>query len=504
MSKAKLTFHSALWNHIGKILEYVLMYLTSILIARGLGVEDNGRFVGLFSLSQLLLVLSSLGLETSLNKFIPQLSHDHDNAKASYILKKSLILRVVAFTGVTMLFYLALIWLSLPFFSASQDVMIWVMAFTGIRSMTPLFAMVLTAQLRTSLTALINLGVRTIEIAAITVLTGFEFTVVNIFIVFLCTSAIHVAAYAMFSKLHLTTTSSPVDMKPVITFGSIYWLNTFVDFILGRQGDVLLLSNLLPDSTQAGLYDVAYSVSQLATMAFTLGLAGVTFATFARLAVTDQAAMDKFYSFSIRMISLVTIPLYAFFVLNAEAILTVLYSQQYIGAVILIQGILLFRTLSRLFGGSENGEYLLSQGRVAVLVALGVGAACVNTALNIILIPRLGAIGAVIASGSGNVLVNLLGAVAVFRVSSNRLQLFFWLKLTAASFLASFICSSIFAASGLISLIGAGALYMIILGVMLLLIKPLTKSDFVWLSAIDRTLAEVLRRFTRTELGTSL
>ena len=47
MSKAKATFHSILWNHTGKITEYILMYAASILIARGLGAAENGTFVGL-------------------------------------------------------------------------------------------------------------------------------------------------------------------------------------------------------------------------------------------------------------------------------------------------------------------------------------------------------------------------------------------------------------------------------------------------------------------------
>ncbi len=46
MSEPQATFRSAVWNHAGRILEYVLMYVTSILIARGLGVQENGMVKG--------------------------------------------------------------------------------------------------------------------------------------------------------------------------------------------------------------------------------------------------------------------------------------------------------------------------------------------------------------------------------------------------------------------------------------------------------------------------
>ncbi|MBM2840588.1 MAG: hypothetical protein HW412_1116, partial [Bacteroidetes bacterium] len=46
MTDPQATFKSALWNHAGKVLEFVLMYFISVLIARGLGVAENGTFVG--------------------------------------------------------------------------------------------------------------------------------------------------------------------------------------------------------------------------------------------------------------------------------------------------------------------------------------------------------------------------------------------------------------------------------------------------------------------------
>src|SRR6266581_487259 len=95
MSDPQATFKSAFWNHTGKILEYLMMYLTSVLIARGLGVHENGTFVGLFSFSQLLLVLASFGLEVSLNKHIPQLSGELRDQNIRYIVRRVLGVRIM-------------------------------------------------------------------------------------------------------------------------------------------------------------------------------------------------------------------------------------------------------------------------------------------------------------------------------------------------------------------------------------------------------------------------
>ena len=500
MSKAKLTFRSAFWNHAGKILEYMLMYAASIVIARGLGVEENGKFVGLFSLSQLLLVLCSFGLETSLNKFIPQLALEKRNEKAAYILRKALVIRLAAYTGVVLLLFVTLLFVSVPFIAESGNVLLFVVVFTGVRSLFPLFAMVLTAQLRTSLTARINLAIRAIELVAILALTQYRFTVENLFLLFLTTSALHVLAYAIFSRSNLLGETEPVNMHPIIRFGSIFWLNTIVEFILGRQGDVLFLTNLLPSSSQGGLYDVAYSVAQLATMAMTVGLSGVMFATFAQLAVTDQGAMDRFYGFSIRIISLLTIPVYAFVALNAFGFLAVLYSTQYIGAVALVQGIVLFRIVSRLFGGGENSEYLLSHNHVGTIVGIGVVAAATNFSLNLLLIPKFGAMGSVIASGCGNLIVNILGALAVWRMSVNRMQFGFWLKLVAACCLASAVCWFAVPATDAATLFVAVLAYLLVLGGLLFFLKPFTRLDYEWLSRVDGRVAGVLQYFSGVEV----
>ncbi len=500
MSKAKLTFQSALWNHAGKVLEYLLMYITSIVIARGLGVEENGRFVGLFSLSQLLLVLCSFGLETSLNKFIPQLAAERHDAHAAFILRRAILIRIAAFFGVAMLFYLLVQSFTIPFFSESGKALLFVLAFTGIRSIFPLFVAALTAQFRTALTSRINLVIRIVEIIAVVVLAKFQFTVENLFILFATTSALHVTAYAIFSRMNILTEAERVDMKPIIAFGGMYWVNTIVDFILGRQGDVFFLSNLLPEASQAGLYDVAYSIAQLASLAMTIGLSGVTFATFANLAVTSQETMDKFYSFSIRIISLLTIPALAFLIFNASAVLRVLYSSHYLAAAGLVQGILAFRICSRLFGGPENAEFLLSQGRVGTVVSLGVIAATTNILLNVLLIPKFGGMGSVIASGFGTLLANLLAAFAVYRSSANRMQVFFWLKLTATSLAVAFLISRLIPSEGVVGVIVAGIAFTVLVLVLLVPMKPLTSTDAEWLSRVDGRLGEVLRRFTRIEL----
>ncbi len=498
MPDARRIFESALWNHAGRILEYVLMYLTSVVIARGLGVQENGRFVGLFSITQLLIVLCSLGLETSLNKFIPQLAQEHADQQARFLLRRVLLLRVGVFAAVTLVFSVFIRFVSVPFLDANRHILAPVILFTGVRAVVPLLAMVLTARLQTAVTALINLVVRTIELGAVLWLMSNRLTVERLFLVFLGTSILHVLAYVAFSRPTCFGPVRAVEMRPILSFSALFWVNTLVDFVLGRQGDVLLLANLHPDRAQAGLYDVAYSVAQLASMAMTVGLSGVMFATFARLAVENRDVMDRFYAFSLRIISLLTVPLFAFMMWNADAVLRILYSPDYGAAASLVIGILAFRVVSRLFGGPENAEYLLARGRVGTVVSFGIAAALTNVVLNTVLIPRMGAVGSVIAGGCANVLVNTLGALAVYRISPNRVQALFWVKLALASGVAAFLSHSLMPDPSLPSLLLNGMVFLMLVFLGLRIMKPLTRSDAEWLGQISRRLDKVLGLFTAT------
>lgn len=66
MSFAKEILQGILWNHVGKILEYALMYVFSVLVARGLGAEGYGTYITFFTVAQFLLLVSGLGFESAL------------------------------------------------------------------------------------------------------------------------------------------------------------------------------------------------------------------------------------------------------------------------------------------------------------------------------------------------------------------------------------------------------------------------------------------------------
>ena len=156
-----------------------------------------------------------------------------------------------------------------------------------------------------------------------------------------------------------------------------------------------------------------------------------------------------------------------------------------------------FRLCARLFGGGENAEYLLSVGRVGTVVAIGIAGAVLTVSLNLLLIPTLGASGAVISNGSANLLVNLLGAVLVYRMSSARIQLGFWLKLTVVCCISSLMANVIIVSESQATAILQIVFYLVTMLALLWLAKPLLPQDSVWLGMVDQRFINVLQYFVR-------
>jgi O-antigen/teichoic acid export membrane protein len=443
MSKTFEIGRSAIWNHAGKILEYICLYLVSLLIARGLGVEGNGVFVSLVSFSQLLLVLSSFGLETAVNTIFPRLAQADSPDGRRRILGRLLVLRIGLFTGIAVPFLLAASWFSTWLAGPVSSFALVLLAYTATRSIVSLLAAALTADLRTDLTARINVSARVIELAFLWWISLHGMTVASVLQLFVITGSLQLGAYIIACRRLLPATHAEPTVRPILAFGAIYWINIGVDYVIGRQGDIFLLSRLMVDQAGASVYDVSFSITQLAQLGASAGLGGVTLAVFASMAVGSPGRISEGYRTLVRLVSILTIPLFAFLTFNAAPVVDVLYNSVYAPAAGIVQGMVLFRIAGRLFGGGENADVLLSHGKVSTLVGIGIIAAFLNVSLDLLLIPSMGAPGAMIASGVGNCTANILGYSRVRQVCKPALQPGYWGRLVGISLLISYLVSLI-------------------------------------------------------------
>ena len=508
MTRAKATAEGYLWNHAGKVLEYLLLFLTTIVLARGLGVEGNGIYAAILSFSQLLVVLSSLSLESSLNRFIPQLELQESasrGARLRFMLRRVFLLRATLLVAIIGLAFLAtrLSGTSLPEPAVRY---FWLLAgYAAVRSIVQLLNMVFIAQLRTAPLVRIAVAVRAIELAGVSSMLVAGMSVPSVMVFFIATGILQIGSCLFVSRADFAGDVEPHPLRPVYAFGAIYWTNTILDYFLGRQGDVLFLTTLLPSPVPASMYNVAFSLVLAAGQGLTLGLGGITLSTFSRLAVTSPETLDRFFAFLVRLVTMMVVPVLVFLYFNAGPVIRALFSDEFAAAAFLVQGMIMFRVVARLFAGSENAEYLLARGKTLSVVQIGIIGAATNVVLDLLLIPKYLALGAVIGSGCANLLVNILGSLYVRRNAGIPvIQWGYWALITVSCVVPGFIASSILPGSGWISLLGRGAAYAGLTGLMLFITKPFPAVDVAWVTEFNLVAARVFSRFARRHDATMM
>jgi O-antigen/teichoic acid export membrane protein len=479
---------SALWNHLGKLTEYSLLYLSSVIIARELGVDRNGQLAGILSIVQLLIVLSAAGVEISLNKYLPQLGDASPGSR--FLVVRLLRFRILLYATVAIITSVLLLLVPLPIEGKWRDFLTVIIVLGLLRSITPVLSILMVARFRTGQAAAIGVLARGVEVVAL-LLAGDSISISLVMTILITGETLQVLGIAIASRTEWAGDQHPIPLKPIVAFGAVFWLNTFIDYFLGRQGDIMFLTTLLPDSSPASLYDVAYSIVQIGLMALTVGFSGVSLAALSGYAATNRASMNRYYEMVVRLTSLLTIPALTFLFVAAPDILYVVYSNRYAGAADILRAILVLRILSRLFATGENADYLLARGNVWTVVRIGGIAACATVVMHLILIPRWGAIGAACAGGTGVLLANAMGGLAVMRLGGVTLQWQAWIRTTLAAAGAGLVSYFVpHFGPPVIQLCLDAVVFISLFTVLLILVRPLRSED---LTAIQAAIGRIPR-----------
>jgi O-antigen/teichoic acid export membrane protein len=220
----------------------------------------------------------------------------------------------------------------------------------------------------------------------------------------------------------------PAEMKPIRSYSGWLWMNAMLEYVLGKQGDIVLLGFFAVAKTGIGQYDAAHSLSQLPGFALSAGFAGVSISMFAKLAHESKEAVLPFWKQLSRLLTQLTVPMYCFAFVFAPDIIRAVYGTEFLGGTFALQILTGSRILARLFGGGENTEAVLAlHGEREVFSLSAIGGA-LNLILNIGLIPVWGIVGAATATGVTTILVNFGSWSLLHRNINNPLMADHWVK----------------------------------------------------------------------------
>lgn len=496
MNLVKRAASGILWAQMGKVAETVLALLLSVVVIRQLGPEAYGEYgllLGLFGLSTL---LTSLGFRQILGKHVPRLVAENDLSGAKFLLRWALGWRI----GLTL--FMIVVFLTLTdvlaglFRLTNLSVYRWplVLLFLSRNAYSLLIAF-FNATLRMKRVLIVNLVLWSTSL----VLTLILFNVRGVSV----EAVLYASALAMVLSFALGlflirdwlggNRSSTLSTWPLWRFSVTIWLTDFVDLGRYEETDVLFLGYFLADKAQIGFYRAAVMpVKRLMGFLFS-AWSGLTMPVLSEsYAAHGSAGIQRAWASYVKLIVVLAFPVLFLLAALAEPILRLLYSDQFVRSATLMQLWVLFKLFGFAVGHGLGTELLQTLNNEALALRLRLLASGLNILLNVLLIPRWGTLGALVATSLSGVPMWFVETLIVVRRYRLRYPWGFLIKVSLASLIAG-IVARLLPVEGLVGLIAGGSVYVLAFLGLFYLLKPLNEQDKATLVSIDSRMGRLIR-----------
>ena len=485
---AKRVLINIFWGQVGQIAQVGLGFLFSILVVRGLGPALYGVYGLIFSIIGVASLLTSLGSVEIFSRYLPIISKEGGIEKVAYLVRHIFGNRLLATLGIV-----AVMLVGRDYFSSlfnqpilSSDIwLILILLFSQV--LIELFVGLYTALLQTKSLVSARVITQIVNLLACLWLFGvlgpsIEATVIGT----LAGSFIGICMYVIGMREYWKPiTLIKIDVRPIYSFGLVAWLTNLVTFGLANQSDVLLLGLLLRDSTQVGYYNAALMpLAKLSTLILS-GWLPLTLPTLSeKHNIHSDTTMEQTFQAYLKFMIIMTVPSFLFLAFNGHMIVNTLYSDTFLPSVLIFQVYAGFSLFFYLLGPGLATNTLYIVGKQKYVLVLRVIGGCLNILLDVLLIPQLGALGAVIGTALSGSITSFIEIVLVYRYTSFHYPFTFAIKTILASITAMLIVSLIFTVNNLALLCGAFILFIGMFLLILFVLKPLTNTDEVILHQI--------------------
>lgn len=387
------------WSVLGKVCVQILLFAVSILLTRYLGKERLGDYATLLVIPVFIRLMNSFGLETLINKKLPELHiQDPSGSQGKFLVGRLLIFRLL-----TTLCFCTLLYFILPYyldFINSQ----WLIKF---RWVLILYFIVITVD---SILSTLFMTLLRFKTLAKTEIFG---TLLNLFFLILFISLDYGISGVLYAYILSASATSIIYLvlarsqylgptKKTEWDGHLAWVSygiSFLGFGLMTQSDVLLLNYFKVDRGDVGLY---YLVTGLGgTMAFLLaGVAPMALSLFSETYTKDGIkSLANLYCQIVGLASYLTIPIYVFCILNADHVINFIYGSEFLEAAGALSVYATFAGIQTALGINFTVSSLYVIRRQGVALRSTIESSILNIGLNLILIPAFGMMGAITATG---------------------------------------------------------------------------------------------------------
>jgi len=395
------------WNFVGMIAGSVAGFLSSILIARMLGASEYGNLALALSVLNILVILSALGFEFALNKYIPVLLLEKNPQGIRLLVEKLTLIKLgISIALSIFIFFAADVLADWVFHKPGLGLYLRVMCLMVLPfSLEPIYRGLLTGLYRQKFINLLDVATKLLYLVLALAALLLSYGVVGVLLANLVAMAFFVvlAGRKGLASIPDGGERDPKARMPlgrVMRFSFYLYLFSIMNFVLGVQLDLLMIGAMVPDVRQVAYYTVAYSLSYTMLSFLSLVLqGGITLTYFSELhAKKDLAGLRRGFLVMMEYVYVFIIPFFIVGMIFSPEMLRILYGEAYSGRDAVYLLLLYFPTMAVMKLGMITSTFMGAMEREKNLVISRAIFGAVNITLNFLFIPVFSAFGALLGT----------------------------------------------------------------------------------------------------------
>jgi O-antigen/teichoic acid export membrane protein len=473
------------WNVLGKVCAQILLFGVSILLTRYLGKERLGIYATLLVIPVFVRLLNQFGLETLINKKLPELMvADPTGRQGRYLVQKLLLVR-----GLTTLGFGAFLYLCLPYYLALikmpelMEYRFALIAYFFIITLNSIFSTLFMTRLEYKTVTLAETACALLNLCFLGIFIYLDYGIFGVLYAYILSTAINILIYFGLALKDLKGETQAPDWQEMRPLARASYFITLLSFGLITQSDVLLMNYFQVEPAGIGFYHLAVGLGGM--LAFVLAGVGPLALSILSETYTRESAegLSRIWCQIVGFASFLTVPVFVFAFFNAESLIHFVYGEQFGQAGKVLAVYILFVGTATIAGLDFVTSTLFILHRRDTVVRVTVEGSLINIGLNLILIPLYQEMGAV--AGTGFAMVYM-----VFRqlfVIQKQMDIFPVLPTVGKCLLLSLLAvipAQMFAIIIWDQILLTAMLYVLAFVILLTILKPFTETQAEVLSAI--------------------
>jgi O-antigen/teichoic acid export membrane protein len=494
---------------------YFSLFFLTLIITHKVSVEEYGIFAVASAAFNTIAYIVAFGLEDATTTFVPRVFAEYGKAAAALLIRRLLALRIatLVISVIIMLFglqVLAAIIAAIPIAGSAgmaaglrdpsllghiAPIAFFVLG-NGIAS---LFTAVYASIMRMRMVFIAGSAAQLLVLVISFFLLQLGWGIDSILWLEAICSLLNAAVLALWQVPLLLTRGAEYrqPMGPVVRLGISAWLTNLVSGALLKQVSIILLGFFAVSLAQIAFFNLSFQLAHAASLLLVSGFGGVGGAALAAAFVgKNYERLGRSWQALVKIETLLAAPLLVFCLFNAQNIAVTLYGTNFASVGPLLAIFLFFNIIVRVLGTTIHQSTLYVMGKARLVVLSQWVGLVVVVGMGILLIPRWGPAGALVADGISQIITGGMLLAFLWRDLPEKYPLGFTLRLLLAFTIAA-LPELVWHPAGHVLLGVSGVIFLVLSLGLLLLIRPLSFDDLEMIHSLNPLAAKYLKRFAR-------